>query len=258
MITQWTQLITTPLLTPKGLWRLGQAIAQGGPNLMALLQASAQLHPTRTALVTEEGALTYQELWQQATALAYLLQQEYGIARSTKVALVCRNHRAAVCALFAIARLGASLYLVNPEQSPEQIRGLGRDLGIDHYLYDAPLASTFAEEPLASRATPAPALLTAINTCINATVASHQATPLPCGGSGRVVVLTSGSTGRPKSVARQPSPRNYLAPFWAFLTTIGLGRHPALYVATPLCHGYGLALLLLGVALGRTLLLTER
>ena len=83
MIAQWPQLMTTPLLTPKGLWRLGQAIAQGGPNLMALLQVSAQRHPTRTALVTEEGALTYQELWQQATALAHLLQQEYGIGHKS-------------------------------------------------------------------------------------------------------------------------------------------------------------------------------
>lgn len=257
MIALCKELMATQLLTPVGLWRLLQALVQGGVNLMALLHIAAHLHPRRTALVTDDGTLTYQELWRRSEVLARLLQQEYGVNGSTKVALICRNHGAAVTALFAVARLGASLYLINPEMSPEQICALGRALQIDRYLYDTQLAALFRGESFAGCATSVQPLIRSLPTAGDAPSIA-QSRPLARGGSGRVVVLTGGTTGQPKAVARQPSLLNFLAPFCAFLSPIGLGRQPSLYIATPLCHGYGLALLLLGIALGRTLYLTER
>jgi acyl-CoA synthetase (AMP-forming)/AMP-acid ligase II len=72
------------------------------------------------------------------------------------------------------------------------------------------------------------------------------------------VVLTSGTTGQPKAAGRKPSALNVLPPFLALLVSSGLATSRSIYIATPIYHGYGLAMLLIGLALGAELYITRR
>lgn len=50
----------------------------------------------------------------------------------------------------------------------------------------------------------------------------------------------------------------FLPPFCALLTAVRLGNHRSVYTATPVFHGFGLASLFMGIALGVTVHLRER
>jgi fatty-acyl-CoA synthase len=72
------------------------------------------------------------------------------------------------------------------------------------------------------------------------------------------VVMTGGTTGQPKSASRKPSIFNYLPPFFAFLSQAHLDQYQSVYITTPICHGYGLAFLFIGVILGAEMYFIER
>jgi acyl-CoA synthetase (AMP-forming)/AMP-acid ligase II len=64
--------------------------------------------------------------------------------------------------------------------------------------------------------------------------------------------MTGGTTtGLSKEAPHQPSLFAYLAPFHAFLVRLSILNYRTAYIATPICHGYGLAVLLLMCAAGR-------
>lgn len=125
------KLYRTRLLTPAGLFYLLEAVLATGINLMALLRIAARLHPHRTAVIDDRGRLTYPQLWQQAESLAMSLQVEYGIQHQQKIAIACINHASAIKAIFAVSRLGAHIFLINPEMSADQIRSLLEHLAIN-------------------------------------------------------------------------------------------------------------------------------
>ncbi|SUA76295.1 2-succinylbenzoate--CoA ligase [Nocardia otitidiscaviarum] len=72
---------------------------------------------------------------------------------------------------------------------------------------------------------------------------------------GRIVILTSGTTGAPKGVPRRPSVRSFLGPGLSALHRLGLRSGTTIVVGIPLFHGFGLAVLALGLLLGGTLVL---
>jgi acyl-CoA synthetase (AMP-forming)/AMP-acid ligase II len=141
MVALLGKLHDTGLLTVAGVVCLLEALATTGTNLMAMLRVAARLHPRRTALDDGRTRLTYDELWRQAEALAGRLAAERGVRAGHRVALVCGNHAAAVKALSAASRLGAHVYLVNPESSPDQIRALEEALHFDLYVHDGRAAA---------------------------------------------------------------------------------------------------------------------
>src|SRR3954470_1000505 len=124
MFTLLNKLYRTRLLTLPGLYRVLEALLTTGANPMAMLRVAAKLHPERTAVIDERERLSYPELWHQAETLAGALHAEHGVRKRQKVAIACRNHAAAIKALFACSRLGAHVYLVNPEMSHDQLRAL--------------------------------------------------------------------------------------------------------------------------------------
>ncbi|MEJ2579893.1 MAG: AMP-binding protein, partial [Kineosporiaceae bacterium] len=68
--------------------------------------------------------------------------------------------------------------------------------------------------------------------------------------SGRLVVLTSGTTGVPRGVSRRLPLRVLAGPAGTHLRLIPLREGEPIVVAAPLHHGYGLAYLAAGLALG--------
>src|SRR5262245_51545446 len=148
------KLHRTGLLTVAGAFGLLEAVRTTGVNLMTLLRVAAKLHPNRTAVVDDRGRLTYAELWRQAEALAAALSVGRGVRGGHKVAIACGNHAAAVKAVFAASRLGAHVYLINPDSSAGQVLALEERLRCDLYVYDDRAAGAFASLPVAAKSPP--------------------------------------------------------------------------------------------------------
>ncbi|NJK41201.1 MAG: AMP-binding protein [Acaryochloridaceae cyanobacterium SU_2_1] len=257
IVTLLRKLYRTRLLTFVGLYRLLEAIWTTGVNLMALLQIAAKLHSERIAVIDEREELTYLRLWQQAEALAVGLRNECGIQPRQKVAIACRNHAAAIKAIFAVSRLGADVFLINPEMSADQIQAIEHQLHFDYYLHDPEISPLIDALSLGHKAIPA---YHPTSTSVDQISLASQATatPLHKVKTGKVVVMTGGTTGLPKPASRKPSLFNFLPPFIALLSQVHLDQYRTVYIATPIYHGFGLAALLIGVTLGAQQYFTQR
>jgi acyl-CoA synthetase (AMP-forming)/AMP-acid ligase II len=257
MFTLIRKLYHTRLLTIVGLLRLLEAILTTGVNLMALLRIAAKLHPGRVAVVDDREQLSYTQLWEQAESLAMALHMDFGVRSQQKVAIACRSHAAAIKAIFAVSRLGAHVFLLNPEMSADQILALEERLRFDFVVYDEQIAHVFENSSLREQSLPA--YHPTDNSIDRLSSGSRPGkVRLKKVQTGNIVVLTGGTTGRPKSASRKPSIFNFLPPFFAFLTQVHLDRYQSVYIATPICHGYGVAFLFIGVILGAEMHFTER
>jgi fatty-acyl-CoA synthase len=243
------KLYRSRLLTVPGLYRLAEAVLTTGANPMAMVRVAAKLHPERTAVVDEHERLTYPQLWEQAEALAGALHTGYGVRGGRKVAVACRNHAAAVKAIFALSRLGADVYLVNPEMTRDQLAALEATRRFDLYVYDDPLAAAVADLGLGRKAVPS---YHPTDPSVDRLARRSDRPPVRLRRvrAGDIVVMTGGTTGQPKAAGRKPSVLDFLPPFVALLTQIHLDRYRTVYVATPIYHGFGVAAVFMGVMLG--------
>src|SRR5262249_41787180 len=129
-----------------------------------------------------------------------------------KVAVACRNHAAAIKAIFAVSRLGAHVFLVNPEMSHDQLRALEESRRFDFYVYDEPLAPAFSEPALSRKALPSYHPTDASIDRL-ATRPDPPKVRLKKAKAGNIVVMTGGTTGQPKAASRKPSVFDFLPPF---------------------------------------------
>jgi len=128
------------LLSAKGVYQLLRSIQSSGMNLMALLQFSASMYPKRIAMHANGRAITYQKLFETASALAIRLNVQHGVKAQKKVALVCRNHTWTTLYLFAASRLGADVYLLNVEMSGSQLESLVKSHRFALVIHDLEVA----------------------------------------------------------------------------------------------------------------------
>jgi acyl-CoA synthetase (AMP-forming)/AMP-acid ligase II len=255
MFTLIGKLHRVGLLTSAGFLHLLEAVMTTGINLMALLRFAARMHPHRIAVIDEREQLTYTELWRQSETLAMALHLDHGVGPGQKVAIACRNHMAAVKAIFAVSRLGAHVFLVNPEMSADQLLALEDRLHFDFFVYDEQIGQVFANSLLSKKALPA---YHPTDNSIDRLLSEPRKVRLRKVKTGNIVVMTGGTTGQPKSASRKPSILNFLPPFLALLTQVHLDRYQSVYIATPVYHGFGVASLFMSVVLGVTMFLTQR
>ena len=255
MFTLITALYRSRLLSISVIQELLKALTTTGLNLMVLLRIAIALHPQRIAITDDRQRLSYAQLWQHSQTLALALHQDYGIRSGQKVAIACRSHASAIRAIFAVSRLGAHIFLLNPEMSTDQFLALEQRLHVDFYIYDQQPGSPFEHAALKQKSLPAYA-------SIDPSVASLCLAPrngsLSRMNMGDFVVMTGGTTGAPKSIHRRPALLSYLPPFFALLTQMEMDRFHRLYIPAPIYHGYGLSLLFMGIALGQEMYFTER
>lgn len=245
------------LLTLPGVCRIMEAVATTGINMMSILRGAARLFPRRIAITDDHGTITYFELWQQSETLATVLHADYGIRPRQKVMLACRNHAAAVKAIFAFNRLGAHLYFVDPEVRRDRLRNLEERLRFDFHVYDEPLAPAFAESPLREKSLPA---YHPTDPSIDRIARQRRpkGTRLKRVLGGDIVLMSGGTTGVPKTASRKPSLFDFLPPFAALLTKLDLGDCRSFYIPPPIHHSYGLSAVVIGVLLGAEMHFTER
>lgn len=243
-------------LSPSNLGRLCLAIRQNGVNLMLLFSLTEKTGGQKIALVDHRGTLNYEELQKHCENLAHQLVERYGICKGHKVAFFCKNHASFVQGIFAVSRLGADIYLLNCSMSQLQFDRLVQEHRFDFLIYDEEFSgliekSSYQHAKLVS--------YHETHESINrlSTSVPHRKDKLTASSSGKVVLLTGGTTGKPKQVVHRPSLFNFLNPFAALLNRLQLPTYNTAYIATPIYHGYGIAVLLSFLALGKKVVMQE-
>ncbi|WP_218033906.1 AMP-binding protein [Paenibacillus koleovorans] len=222
------------LLTPSALLKLLGSIYRHGINLMALLRFSAHAYGEKIAIADDRESLTYLQLYNMSTELADTLQQSYRIGSGRKVALVSRNQASMVTAIYAVSATGADLLLLNAEMSEDQLNAI-LERHNPHLLLNDEGGGELS-----------------IQVRIDHTTERTPFQPkLRRVSSGKLVLLTAGTTGQAKEAPHRPSLFRYLKPFSDFLSRLRILDYSTAYIATPLYHGYGLAVLLLFGAAGK-------
>ncbi|UCZ54301.1 AMP-binding protein [Bacillus shivajii] len=238
------------LLSPISLYRLIVAIFKNGINLMTLLHFAKMKYGNHIALVDDNETITYRQLFNESKKLAFFMKEKYHLQSGHKVGFLCKNHAALVKAIFAVSRLGADVYLINAEMSKSQFNHLVHRHRFDLLIYDRELnglveQSDYTNASLFTYHDKLPSInhLQRSNT--------NEKQSLKRSSSSKLVLQTSGTTGVSKEAAHKPSLFNYLNPFIAFIQRLKILNYKTAYIATPIYHGYGIAVLLLFIPLGK-------
>jgi len=241
------RLIASGLLTPSALATFAATAIGSGVNLASLLRFAARRDPGGVALVEAGRATRFAELADQCERMAAALRDGQGIGRGDVVGIIGRNGVDLVRAIFAAARLGARVTLLNPEMSRPQLAAL-----IERHRIGLVLVAGDAQGLVAG------AQCAVLDAAELLEAASSSYRRIGRVGGGELVVLTGGTTGPPKAAARKPSVLNFLRLFLHLVAALELDRRRSAFVAVPLFHGYGIAAFLVALALGRTVHLMPR
>jgi acyl-CoA synthetase (AMP-forming)/AMP-acid ligase II len=232
-------------LWPDTAARLGFSVLRWGIGPATLIAAATVEHGDRPALIDERGSLTFTDLHRRSSTLACELAAD-GIGAGDRIALLCRNHRGFVDGLFAAAKLGADVLLMNTSFAGPQLSDTLIAEGATAVIHDEEFTGIDADRRyVAWHDTPVDA------PTLDELIAKGDGTePAKPDRAGEIVILTSGTTGRPKGVAR-PAPRS-LDPIAGLVDRIPLPRGKPQLLAPPMFHTWGLSFLLLGLYLGAT------
>jgi fatty-acyl-CoA synthase len=227
---------------------------------------SATKHGDRVALIDERGPLSYQELDKRSNALANAWR-ERGLEPGQGVAILARNHRGFLDAVFAAAKCGARIVLLNTDFAGPQIREVAGREGTDLLVYDDEYADMLSgvDPPLGRwRAWTENTENTENTEDAGSTGDTLEAlieggdtgTPRRPSRAAKVVILTSGTTGTPKGAPRQ-EPKS-LGAIGGLLDKVPFRAREVTECCAPLFHALGFAHALLAVAMGSTLVLRRK
>jgi fatty-acyl-CoA synthase len=218
--------------------------------------AGAIRHGDRAAVIDERGALSYKELDERSNALANAWR-EHGLEAGEGVAILVRNHRGFLEAVFAGAKCGARIVLLNTSFAGPQIREVAEREGTDLLVYDDEFSETLEgiDEPPRGRFRawadePGDDTLDAL---IEGTDTSSPPKPDE---SPRITILTSGTTGTPKGAPRS-EPRS-LALLGGLLSKVPFQTRETTELSVPMFHALGFMQAMVGIGLGSTLVVRRR
>jgi long-chain acyl-CoA synthetase len=194
-------------------------------NFARLLEANAQGFGDKTALLWENGALSWAELDRRSSGFAQQLAAE-SIGPGDRVAIVLPNSCNFVVAFFAALKIGATSAPLNPDLKKDELDDLLADLRPKRVISDI-------EAQDGSWKTP------------------KQAT------SPAVIIYTSGSTGRPKGAVFSHAAVLFGNQAWGKVV-MDLRPEDVVLGVLPYSHNYGLyAGLLAPLLFGATVALVE-
>uniref|UniRef100_A0A5Q5CAM3 Long-chain-fatty-acid--CoA ligase FadD13 n=1 Tax=Mycobacterium sp. (strain JLS) TaxID=164757 RepID=A0A5Q5CAM3_MYCSJ len=224
---------------------------------------NARRTPDRNAVIDDEGEMTYAELDEAAHAVAHALLAK-GIKGGDGVAVLARNHRWFLVAVYGAARTGARIILLNSEFSGPQIKEVSEREGAKLIIHDDEYSKAV------SQAKPELGYLRALGTnpdnsepsesdaqTLADIVAGGDKTPAPkVTKHSSVIILTSGTTGTPKGANRKP-PLS-LAPIGGILSHVPFKSGEVTLLPAPMFHALGYLHATIGMMLGSTLVLRRR
>ncbi|MEN4475113.1 long-chain-fatty-acid--CoA ligase FadD2 [Mycolicibacterium cosmeticum] len=224
---------------------------------------NARRYPDRIAVIDDDGAITFAELDQAAHAVANGLRT-MGVKGGDGVALLIRNHRWFLIALYGAARVGARVILLNSEFSGPQIKEVSEREGAKVIIYDDEYtgAVALAEPPLGKlRALPTnpdkPDEPSGTDDTLADLIKRSSKQPAPkATRHSSVIILTSGTTGTPKGANRSTPPS--LAPIGGVLSHVPFKSGEVTSLPAPMFHALGFLHATIAMMLGTTLVLRRR
>jgi fatty-acyl-CoA synthase len=217
--------------------------------------ASAIRFADRVAIVDELGEVTYKQLDRRSNAIANGWREQ-GLTAGEGVAILVRNHRGFLDAVFAAAKCGARVILLNTSFAGPQIREVAGREGTDLLVYDEEYAEAldgidpprgrwraWADEPGEDT--------------LDALIGRQStAAPPRAGATPRITILTSGTTGSPKGAPRS-EPRS-LSLLGGLLSKVPFRAREVTEMCVPMFHALGFMQTLVGIGLGSTLVVRRR
>ena len=224
---------------------------------------NARRTPYRTAIIDDEGTMTFGELNDASNAVANGLLA-MGVTGGDGVAILARNHRWFLIANYGAARVGARLILLNTEFSGPQIRDVSAREGARVIIYDDEYSEAvkLAETPLgklrALGSNPDAAEPSGSTDETLAEVIARSSTePAPKATKrSSIIILTSGTTGTPKGANRHAPPT--LAPIGGVLSNVPFKAHEVTSLPSPMFHALGYLHATIAMTLGSTLVLHRK
>jgi fatty-acyl-CoA synthase len=215
-------------------------------------------HGDRIAIVDERGELSYKQLDERSNALANAWR-ERGLQAGEGVAILVRNHRGFLESVFAAAKCGARIILLNTSFAGPQIREVAGREETDLLVYDEEYTEVLGDiEPtrgrfLAWTDDPDATSEDMIESLIRR--GDPDAPPKPQT-SAKITILTSGTTGTPKGAPRG-QPRS-LALLGGLLSKVPFRARETTELCVPMFHALGFMQAIFGVGLGSTLVIRRR
>jgi fatty-acyl-CoA synthase len=219
------------------------------------IAAGAVRHGDRAVMIDERGELSYEDLHKRSNALANAWLEQ-GLEPGEGVAVLARNHRGYLEAVFAGAKCGARIILLNTSFAGPQIREVASSEGTDLLVYDDEYADTlegidpprgrwraWADEP-------------GDDTLDALIEGADDGSPPKPGTSPRITILTSGTTGKPKGAPRS-EPRS-LALLGGLLSKVPFRAREVTELPVPMFHALGFMQAIVGIGLGSTLVVRRR
>src|SRR5579884_1350846 len=220
------------------------------------ITAAAIRHGDREAIIDERGTLTYAELDERSNALANAWLDR-GLEAGEGVAILVRNHRGFLESVFAGAKCGARIILLNTSFAGPQIREVAEREGTDLLVHDEEYSKLLTGIDAPSRGRwlawsdePGEDTLDAL-----IEGGDTSAPPKP-ETSPRITILTSGTTGTPKGAPRS-EPKS-LSLLGGLLSKVPFRARETTELCVPMFHALGFAQALVGIGLGSTLVVRRR
>jgi fatty-acyl-CoA synthase len=210
----------------------------------------------RTAIVDEVGELTYKQLDERSNAIANCWRED-GLEPGEGVAILVRNHRGFFDAVFAAAKCGTRVVLLNTSFAGPQIREVAEREGTDLLVYDDEYAEALAgiEDPPRGRYR-AWTDEAGDDTLEALVKRGDPSNPPKAGATPKITILTSGTTGSPKGAPRS-EPRS-LGLLGGLLSKVPFRAGEVTEMCVPAFHALGFMQAMVGIGLGSTLVVRRR
>ena len=220
-----------------------------------------------TALIFNEERLSYRQLLDRALSIAEQLKA-VGVSKNDKVGLLYPNHCDYVAAFFAILLCGAIVVPINPLLKSEEIAHILTDSEakaiVVHELVSSEVAASLTRGLIKAEvicfcygsAVELPSTFITLETKKLARSTMPPGKPAHCEDLA-VLVYTSGTTGKPKgAMLSHANLRSAVSMSETFLEFSAKDRFLSVL---PLCHIYGLTVVMLGlISKGGTLVIADR
>ncbi len=244
-------LMPVPL---RGLSATVRAMGDYGP-IGAAVSMAAIRHCDRVALIDERGPLTFADIDARSNAVANAWRSR-GLRAGDGVGIVARNHRGFVDALFAAAKSGARMVLLNTDFGSAQLGEVIRREGVELLVHDAEYTGAVAGVDVRLGCVTAWSEIP-IADSLEALIADGDPSPPPKpGAEPKLVILTSGTTGTPKGAPR--SQPHSLMPAGGLISKAPFRAREVTECCVPLFHALGFGHLMLAMLFGSTLVVRRR